>query len=287
MGSPFRQSADNILGNTKSSTPGSDLKGVLKSPGTPGSRYRASFNETVKASTDPGAAPFILSTQKYGESPRSTWRRQYWTKTTPWASDRRAYAGDSLYLNNIKPSSKLFDTTKQWHMHPDERKQPDSAEDIIRTMVEKLEQHCRSTYMLTRMFKMFDRDMSSTIDRHELQAVLSSFSIELSPIQMESVMGHFRENRAPSTASQKLYDNDVIRYQDFVQAIENLSNKHPLDYQKSGRLGKERRTLAKDGQRVCTPGFRAPVGCPASGSFWPEDYSQVRSRSVPLEDRTW
>jgi hypothetical protein len=30
----------------------------------------------------------------------------------------------------------------------------------------KLEQHCKTTNQLTRMFKMFDRDMSSTIDRY-------------------------------------------------------------------------------------------------------------------------
>jgi Ca2+-binding EF-hand superfamily protein len=37
--------------------------------------------------------------------------------------------------------------------------------------VEKLEQHCQSTFAMTRAFKLFDRDMSSTIDTEEMRQV--------------------------------------------------------------------------------------------------------------------
>ena len=44
----------------------------------------------------------------------------------------------------------------------------------------QLEQHGNSTFGLTRGFKAFDKDSCLTIDKGEMKAVLSNFSIELS-----------------------------------------------------------------------------------------------------------
>lgn len=41
----------------------------------------------------------------------------------------------------------------------------------VMSQVEKLEQHCNSTFAMTRAFKLFDRDMSSTIDSEEMRQV--------------------------------------------------------------------------------------------------------------------
>ena len=57
--------------------------------------------------------------------------------------------------------------------------------------IAKLEQHCRSTFLLTRMFKMFDKDNSSTIDKQEMVAVLLTFSIELTETQLDAIMQVF------------------------------------------------------------------------------------------------
>ena len=45
---------------------------------------------------------------------------------------------------------------------------------------QQLEQHCNSTFALTRAFKIFDKDMSNSIDKEEMRAVLITFSIDLS-----------------------------------------------------------------------------------------------------------
>ena len=87
---------------------------------------------------------------------------------------RNKYGGDDPATHHptctsLVPSpphqSRLYDTSNQWHQaHVRQSDMLTSAEDIVSTMVDKLEQRCKSTHLLTRMFKLFDRDNSSTID---------------------------------------------------------------------------------------------------------------------------
>mmetsp|Transcript_16052 Transcript_16052/g.31706 ORF Transcript_16052/g.31706 Transcript_16052/m.31706 type:complete len:320 (-) Transcript_16052:94-1053(-) len=265
MASPFQAAGASILGST-------DSVGRPNSRGVTGSRPNSrGFNVKLNVADTPSYDVVMTDAQRFHETPRTAWRTQYWSKSTPWGTDRRQYANDALYKNNTKPTTKFFDHSKKWHQPSEKMSVEQTAEDMVRTIVEKLEQHCRSTFMLTRMFKLFDRDNSNTIDREELAGVLNSFSIMLDVKQLDAIMDMFGAV-ADDTSEHKM----VISYPEFVGALDRLSNKHPLDYQKPGRFSRERRTLSPDGKRLCTPGTHAPVGCPSMGSFWPEDRLATR-----------
>uniref|UniRef100_A0A6U2BID2 EF-hand domain-containing protein n=1 Tax=Hemiselmis andersenii TaxID=464988 RepID=A0A6U2BID2_HEMAN len=256
---PLRQAGASILMNTDQPRPPSQGRVSLDLSGSSNSALQADYDV------------MMTDAERFQETPRTAWRSQYWSKSTPWGTDRRQYTADALYRNNTKPTTVGFDHTKKWHQPAEKMTQQQTAEDMIRTVVEKLEQHCRSTFMLTKMFKFFDKDNSNTIDREELANVLNSFSIMLDVQQLDAIMAHFGAVR-DSADSTKF----VIRYTDFISALDRLNNKHPLDYQKAGRFSRERRTLSPEGKRLCTPGHHAPVGCPSMGSFWPEDRHATR-----------
>ena len=59
-----------------------------------------------------------------------------------------------------------------------------NSEDVLILIVSKLEQHCNTGFALTRAFKVFDKDMSNSIDKDEMRAVLITFSIELTDKQV-------------------------------------------------------------------------------------------------------
>jgi len=136
--------------------------------------------------------------------------------------------------------------------------------------IAKLEQHCRSTFLLTRMFKMFDKDNSSTIDKEEMVAVLLTFSIELTETQLSAIMEHF--------GAQEVGGEQVISYAQFVHAIENVAKQHPLSSRvtKPGYIRRAIFSTSTDGKRLCTPGFHSPIGCPMHGSYYPEDSSMLK-----------
>lgn len=120
------------------------------------------------------------------------------------------------------------------------------------------------------MFKMFDKDNSSTIDREEMVAVLLTFSIELTESQVNNIMMYFG-------AEDKGHGKQEISYAHFVKAIETVAKQHPLDSRQK-RPGYIRRSIfstSGDGVRLCTPGFHAPIGCPMHGSYYPEDSSML------------
>jgi len=48
------------------------------------------------------------------ETPRTTWRRQYWSKSTPFGTDRRTYSGTHFYDSCIKPVSRYYNKSSRW-----------------------------------------------------------------------------------------------------------------------------------------------------------------------------
>lgn len=103
-----------------------------------------------------------------GETPRSQWRRQFWQKNTPWGTDRKIFGGEHFYETPIKSSVRNYNNSSRWE-HDPKLIPTGNSEDIIRQIVYKLEQHCNTTFALTRAFKIFDKDMSSSIDKVSLQ----------------------------------------------------------------------------------------------------------------------
>ena len=99
-----------------------------------------------------------------GETPRAQWRRQFWQKNTPWGVDRTLFGGEHFYETPIKSSVRNYNNSTRWE-HDPKLVPTGNSEDIIRQIVYKLEQHCNTTFALTRAFKIFDRDMSSSIDK--------------------------------------------------------------------------------------------------------------------------
>mmetsp|Transcript_29001 Transcript_29001/g.56705 ORF Transcript_29001/g.56705 Transcript_29001/m.56705 type:complete len:322 (+) Transcript_29001:216-1181(+) len=274
--SPFQMGANTMLDNVES--PKTPSKGLLRSVGTPGTgsrvnmtipnldhSFKTDFGRTI--STKGFKDPPVERAEK---TPRSSWRAQYWKKSTPWATDRDAYGGDHQYLTTIKPSSQYYNSGHQWHVEGYNEAPSDTALDIVRQLIAKLEQHCRSTFLLTRMFKMFDKDNSSTIDKDEMVAVLLTFSIELTEPQLQAIMIHFG-------ARESATGEPVISYAQFVQAIEAVAKQHPLSSRvnKPGYIRRAIFSTSPDGKRLCTPGFHAPIGCPMHGSYYPEDCAML------------
>mmetsp|Transcript_6617 Transcript_6617/g.10457 ORF Transcript_6617/g.10457 Transcript_6617/m.10457 type:complete len:346 (-) Transcript_6617:407-1444(-) len=244
-------------------------KSALRPPGTPGTGQRVTMPENVEQSfvsenqPDPTVAKVL--NENVWETPRAKWRKQYWNKSTPWATDRRVYAGHGIYRTTVKPHSRNYNASGRWELESTINMSKNS-EDIVRQIVQKLEQHCSSTFALTRAFKIFDRDMSSTIDSEEMRAVLVTFSIDLTDDQMISVMHDFgAEDYQDGKGLQ-------IKYTSFVNAVDRLASKHPLEMT-TGRFIRDLRanyTRDDEGRRLCTPGFKAPVGCPIAGCYFPE-----------------
>ena len=48
------------------------------------------------------------------ETPRTRWRRQYWSKSTPFGTDRRTYSGMHFYDTCIKPVSRYYNKSSRW-----------------------------------------------------------------------------------------------------------------------------------------------------------------------------
>lgn len=277
--SPFQKSASSMFGQgtpTDSLKPKSPGKGNLRAPGTPSSGKRVEMATNLVHTRD---IPTILgltrteSTQdkdppvhRGEKTPRSSWRAQYWKKATPWATDRDAYGGRTQYTTTIKPTSKSFNDQHEWHVEGYNKPPEETPQEIIQQLIAKLEQHCRSTFLLNRMFKVFDKDNSSTIDKEEMVAVLLTFSIELTEAQVDAIMNYFG-------ATDHGRGKTEIGYAQFVKAIEAVARQHPLD-SRQRRAGYMRRSVfstSGDGNRLCTPGFYAPIGCPMYGSYYPED----------------
>ena len=139
-----------LLG-TKPTTPGSRV-------GTAGSN-KVSFIDSYKkgeganhglsqrgSSVDPATGKMA--------SPRTTWRRQFWKKNTPWGVDRDLFGGAHHYNTTIKSSVRNYDQSARWERDP-KFTPPPNSEDIIRQIVYKLEEHCNTTFALTRAFKIF------------------------------------------------------------------------------------------------------------------------------------
>jgi hypothetical protein len=111
-----------------------------------------------------------------GETPRAQWRRQFWQKNTPWGVDRSLFGGGHFYETTIKSSVRNYNNSTRWE-HDPKLVPTGNSEDIIRQIVYKLEQHCNTTFALTRAFKIFDRDMSSSIDK--VRVCMSIFAFAL------------------------------------------------------------------------------------------------------------
>uniref|UniRef100_A0A6U2F9A4 EF-hand domain-containing protein n=1 Tax=Hemiselmis andersenii TaxID=464988 RepID=A0A6U2F9A4_HEMAN len=280
--SPFEMAASSMLVTPEK--PKTPSKSLLRPSGTPGTGSRVGLKlpnaSPSPVDTDALTKEFgrTVSTKGFkdppvdrGEkTPRSSWRAQYWKKSTPWATDRDAYGGRHQYMTTIKPSSQYYNSNHQWHVEGYNQAPSDSALDIVKQLIAKLEQHCRSTFLLTRMFKMFDKDNNSTIDKEEMVAVLLTFSIELTETQLDAIMQHF--------GAQEVGGEQVISYAQFVSAIESVAKQHPLS-SKVSKPGYIRRAIfstSTDGKRLCTPGFHSPIGCPMHGSYYPEDSSMLK-----------
>lgn len=271
--------------------PGSSIvqmRSIMRTPGTPSTGSRVKMDASVKPiMLDNLAAPSTeyLQGEEWGmdfneiSTPRTKWRNQFWNKRTPWAADRRVFTGTSTYLTSLKPSARNYNSTTRWECGDEGQPLARSSEDIVRQIVYKLEQHCNSTFALGRAFKFFDRDNSSTIDVDEMRACLVTFSIEVTDDELHSIMEDFGAEL--DEKGQK-----TIRYRHFVAAVEQLGGRHPLKINTGRFIKSLRSTFMRDpeGRRLCTPGFKSPVGCPDSGCYYPEHSpfarEQPRSQSV-------
>jgi len=254
----------------------SHMKSLLKAPGTASSGARVKIEprqtrEKVGYEQE-GPSTEYLQGDEWGldfneiHTPRTKWRKQFWSKRAPWAVDRRVFTGTSTYLTSLKPSARNYNSTTRWEFGRDDKLHMQNSEDIVRQIVMKLEQHCNSTFSLSRAFKFFDRDNSATIDIDEMRACLVTFSIEVTDDELGRVMMDFG-------AELDDQGNKVIRYKQFVSAVEQLGGKHPLKVNSGRYIKNLRATFMRDpeGRRVCTPGFKSPVGCPDSGCYYPEN----------------
>eukprot|EP00277_Geminigera_cryophila_P002210 CAMPEP_0179422868 /NCGR_PEP_ID=MMETSP0799-20121207/10685_1 /TAXON_ID=46947 /ORGANISM="Geminigera cryophila, Strain CCMP2564" /LENGTH=187 /DNA_ID=CAMNT_0021197083 /DNA_START=119 /DNA_END=679 /DNA_ORIENTATION=+ len=178
-----------------------------------------------------------------------------------------------FYDTCIKPVSRYYNKSSRWE-NASTIVPPVDSEETIRKIVYKLEQHCTSMFALTHAFKMFDKDQSNSIDKDEMRAVLHTFAIEMSDEEIENLMNDFGAIDAGDGLGK------TIQYRDFVTACETVSSQHPFQIN-TGRFIKNlkaRYLEDEHGQRLCTPGSKAPVGCPVSGCYFPPiDASMPRS----------
>lgn len=191
------------------------------------------------------------------------WRQQFWKKNTPWGTDRRNFAGDAQYEAGHKPTARNYNNTSRWVFEKVPLRH--NSEETIRQIVVKLEQHGNSTFGLTRGFKAFDKDSCLTIDKGEMKAVLSNFSIELSEEELETIVQDF--------GVRDLNDDQgtSVRYQDLVLAVDTIAGRHPFEMNTGRYITKLKARYLKDvhGRRLCTPGSTAPVGTPSGGCYYP------------------
>ena len=226
-------------------TADADAEGVLESPVAP--RINTAGSNSVKFVDNDNGVPTLPASWVGGgeennfgiargllpgETPRSQWRRQFWLRNTPWGTDRKIFGGEHFYETPIKSSVRNYNNSSRWE-HDPKIVPTGNSEDIIRQIVYKLEQHCNTTFALTRAFKIFDRDMSSSIDKvtfteicrseqpvhiwrqiallgvclkhergymsliltgicqDEMRAVLITFSIDLSDMEIDQLMDDF------------------------------------------------------------------------------------------------
>eukprot|EP00961_Rhodomonas_salina_P207199 2796571-Rhodomonas_salina.2 len=124
-----------------------------------------------------------ISTKKEYETPRSAWRKQYWQKSTPWATDRRVYTGGAMYQTSLKPHTRNYNGTSRWEYDPTLEGMHNS-EDVVR-------QICRDI--------LIGASATFCNDAWCPEQVLISFSIDLSEQQIQALMVDFGGVvRAPS-----------------------------------------------------------------------------------------
>ena len=90
-------------------------------PSEPQARVPTAGSNSVKfvnsADTYQPSTSIALSGEYVIETPRTTWRKQFWNKSTPWGVDRKTYGGGSHYVTTIKSGVRHYDNSSRWEQH--------------------------------------------------------------------------------------------------------------------------------------------------------------------------
>ena len=158
---------------------------------------------------------FPISADLPPRTPRAfkAWLQQYSSEKCPFGTDRKIFGGTWQYRTSLLMHAHPIVSPRYGKTGFPARK---TLADIIHVISDKINERSTSKFAFSCTFRQFDRNGDGVIDREEFGKVLDKYNIDLQADEMERLFKFF--------CSQ----NGGIRYSDFVKAIEDYRQRHPL-----------------------------------------------------------